>query len=47
MSSQTAEIIDDEKYLPETPWICNITVLIAVDSFDYLLNTVSSIGLVG
>ena len=33
MSSQTAEIIDDEKYLPENPWICNIPVLIAVIIF--------------
>ena len=44
MSSQTAEIIDDEKYLPKNPWVCNIPVMIAVIVF-VLDGTIANVAL--
>ncbi len=44
MSAQTTEIIDEEKYLPENPWLCNIPVLIAVIVF-VLDGTIANVAL--
>ncbi len=44
MSAQTTEISEEEKYLPENPWVCNIPVMIAVIVF-VLDGTIANVAL--